>query len=360
MELVEALKTAVEAGASDIHLVIGKPPLMRVNGEMAEIRGFPVLTAQESKRLVYSILFEEQRARFEQDWELDCSFAAAGLARFRVNVFLQKNGVEAVMRVINSKIPTPEQLRLPKAVTDLADLPRGLVLVTGPTGSGKSTTLASLMELINQKYTDNVLTIEDPIEFAYESKKSVFRQREVGQNTKSFSAALRAALRQDPDVILIGEMRDLETIQLAITAAETGLLCFGTLHTQDAPSTIDRIIDVFPPHQQTQVRVQLAVVLQAVVCQQLVARKDGQGRVAAREVMIMTPAISNLIREGKTHMLYGSIDTGAKHGMVPMDKSLAELVRQGLVSHEEALTRANNPETFRQLSASSGRGASLM
>ena len=361
MELVEVLKTAAQSGASDIHLVIGKPPLMRLNGEISEVPGFPKIGAEESKRLIYSILYEEQRAKFEETWELDCSFSVSGLARFRVNVFLQKNGVEAVMRVINSKIPTPEQLRLSKSITDLADLPRGLVLVTGPTGSGKSTTLATIMELINTKYSDNILTVEDPIEFVYESKKAIFRQREIGQNTKSFSAALKSALRQDPDVILIGEMRDLETIQLAITAAETGHLCFGTLHTQDAPSTVDRIIDVFPPHQQSQVRVQLAVVLQAVVCQQLLTRKDGEGRIAAREIMIMTPAISNLISEGKTHMIYGAIDTGAKHGMVPMDKALAELVRQGLVNPEEALNRAGNPETFKQLAGITGRsGASLM
>ena len=261
MERVEMLKAAVQAGSSDIHIVIGKPPLMRVDGEMTEIPGFTKITAEESKRLIYSILYEEQRAKFEETWELDCSFAITGLSRFRVNVFLQKNGVEAVMRVISSKIPTAEQLRLPKSVTDLADLPRGLVLVTGPTGSGKSTTLAVIMEMINNKYADNILTVEDPIEFVYESKKSVFRQREIGQNTKSFGAALKSALRQDPDVILIGELRDLETMQLAITAAETGHLCFGTLHTQDAPSTIDRIIDVFPPHQQSQIRVQLATVL---------------------------------------------------------------------------------------------------
>src|SRR5579859_8088002 len=286
MELVEVLKTAVQAGASDVHIVIGKPPLMRLNGEIIEIPGFSKISAEESKRLIYSILYEEQRARFEETWELDCSFAVSGLSRFRVNVLLQKNGVEAVMRVITSRIPTPEQLRLPRSVTDLADLPRGLVLVTGPTGSGKSTTLSCIMEMINQKYKDHVLTIEDPIEFVFDSKMSVFRQREVGQNTKSFNNALRAALRQDPDVIMVGELRDLETIQLAITAAETGHLCFATLHTQDAPSTVDRMIDVFPPHQQQQVRVQLSVVLQAVVSQQLLPRRDNQGRIAAREIMI--------------------------------------------------------------------------
>ncbi|MFI5362983.1 MAG: type IV pilus twitching motility protein PilT [Elusimicrobiota bacterium] len=361
MEIVEILKSAVQAGASDIHVVIGKPPLMRVSGEIVEIPSFSKVSAEESKRMIYSILYEEQRAKFEETWELDCSFAVSGLSRFRVNVLLQKNGVEAVMRVITAKIPTPEQLRLSKSITDLADLPRGLVLVTGPTGSGKSTTLSSIMELINTKYSDHILTIEDPIEFVYESKKAIFRQREVGQNTKSFTAALRSALRQDPDVIMVGEMRDLETISLAITAAETGHLCFGTLHTQDAASTIDRIVDVFPPHQQAQVRVQLAFVLQAVICQQLVPRKDGEGRIAAREIMLMQPAISNLIREGKNHMINQAIDTGAKFGMISMDKALAELVRTGLIRPEEALSRANNPDTFKQLAGITGRpGASLM
>ena len=349
MELVEILKAAVGSGASDIHLVIGKVPMMRADGHIQEIPGFPVLSADESKRLIYSILYEEQRARFEENWELDCSFAVTGFARFRVNVLVQKNGVEAVMRVITSKIPTPEQLRLTPAITGFSNLPRGMVLVTGPTGSGKSTTLAAMVELINQSMSHHILTIEDPIEFVYDSKKSIVRQREVGQNTKSFSNALKGALRQDPDVILIGEMRDLETIGLAITAAETGHLCFGTLHTKDAPSTIDRIIDVFPPHQQTQVRVQLAVALAGVVSQLLIPRLDGQGRVAAREVMVSTPAISNLIREGKTHMIYGAIDTGAKFGMVSMDQALASLVKSGVIDMEEAVTRCHNLPALEQL-----------
>ncbi|PCI33354.1 MAG: type IV pili twitching motility protein PilT [Elusimicrobia bacterium] len=246
-------------------------------------------------------------------------------------------------------MPTPEQLRLTPAVTGFASLPRGLVLVTGPTGSGKSTTLAALIEMVNQTRPDHILTVEDPIEFVYESKKCIIRQREVGQNTKSFANALRGALRQDPDVILVGEMRDLETISLAITAAETGHLCFGTLHTKDAPSTIDRILDVFPPHQQSQIRVQLAVTLRGVVSQVLLPRSDGNGRVAAREVMVVTPAISNLIREGKTHMIYGAIDTGAKHGMQPMDKSLADLVKAGLVGIDEAVKRVVNIKSFEML-----------
>ena len=349
MELVEVLRTAVGSGASDVHLIIGKPPMMRLDGHIQEIPGFPVLNPDECKNLIYSILYEEQRAKFEENWELDCSFAVAGFARFRVNVLLQKNGVEAVMRVISSKIPTPEQLRLTPAITKFASLPRGLVLVTGPTGSGKSTTLACLLEMVNQTRADHILTVEDPIEFVYESKKCIFRQREVGQNTKSFSNALKGALRQDPDVILIGEMRDLETISLAITAAETGHLCFGTLHTKDAPSTVDRILDVFPPHQQAQIRVQLAVTLKGVVSQILLPRTDGNGRVACREVMVTTPAISNLIREGKTHMIYGAIDTGAKFGMIPMDKSLAELVKAGMIDIDEAVKRVQNVQTFEML-----------
>ncbi|MBI4056477.1 MAG: type IV pilus twitching motility protein PilT [Elusimicrobia bacterium] len=348
-ELVEILKTAVEKGASDIHLVIGKPPMMRLNGEVMEIPGFSMITLEESKRLVYSALNEEQRTKFEEKWELDCSFAIPNFSRFRMNVLLQKNGVESVMRVISSKIPAPEDLKLTPPMINLSELPRGLVLVTGPTGAGKSTTLACLIELINQKYTDHILTIEDPIEFVYESKKSIIRQREVGQQTKSFNDALRHSLRQDPDVILVGEMRDLETISLAITAAETGHLCFGTLHTQDAPSTVDRIIDVFPPHQQQQIRVQLAATLQGVISQILLPRQDGRGRVAARELMVATPAITNLIREGKTHMIYNAIETGAKFGMVSMDRSIAELIRQGQISSEEGLSKAHSPEAIKSL-----------
>ncbi len=349
MELIEILKVVVASGASDVHLVIGKPPMMRLHGEMKEVSGFPVLSAEESKRLVYSILYDEQRAKFEANWELDCSFSASGLSRFRVNAFVQKNGVEAVMRVISSKIPKPEEINLPESVARFASLDRGLVLVTGPTGSGKSTTLACLIELINQKSPVHILTVEDPIEFVYEPKQAIFRQREVGQNTKSFAAALKSALREDPDVILVGELRDLETIQLAVTVAETGHLCFATLHTQDCASTIDRMIDVFPPHQQAQIRVQLSTVLRGVVAQTLVPTKDKQGRAAAREIMVVNPAISNLIREGKTHLIYGSIETGAKTGMISMDKSLAELVKKGIVSAEAALEKARTPDSFRQL-----------
>ncbi|MBI4063967.1 MAG: type IV pilus twitching motility protein PilT [Elusimicrobia bacterium] len=349
MDLPEILKKACDNGASDIHLVVGRPPLARIRGEIVPIDGYPVISEEEAKKMIYSILLEEHRSKFEQDWELDTSLQIEGLARFRLNVLKEKDGIEAVMRVISYKIPTPEQLGLTTEMLKLADLPRGLVLVTGPTGSGKSTTLACLLNIINEKYQKTILTIEDPIEFVYDNKKSVVRQREVGQHTKSFSEALRRALRQDPDVILVGEMRDLETISLAITAAETGHLCFGTLHTMDAPQTVDRIIDVFPAHQQQQIRVQLSTVLAAVISQTLLATRDGQGRVAAREFMLTIPAIANLIREGKTHMIYQAIDTSAKMGMFPLDRSLSELVKKGLVTAQEALSHAKNPQALSAL-----------
>ncbi len=347
MEFIDILQEAVLLNASDVHLLIGKPPMIRMRGEILPLKKFPVLTAEETKRLIYSILYDDQKQKFEEHLELDCSFAIKDLARFRVNVLKQRNGVECVLRVISSKIPTPDALRLPPAIIELINLPRGLILVTGPTGSGKSTTLACLIQLINEKFTDHILTIEDPIEFVYESANSIIRQREVGQSTHSFQNALRSALRQDPDVILVGEMRDLETISLAITAAETGHLCFGTLHTTDAAQTVDRIIDVFPTSQQQQVRVQLSTVLRAVVCQTLLPRKETDERIAAREIMIVTPAISNLIREGKTHMIPNAIETGGKFGMISLDKALIDLVKSGLITNEDAVAKANNPDTVR-------------
>jgi twitching motility protein PilT len=350
MDMVTILKTAVQRGSSDIHICVGKPPMMRLNGEViAVVEGAAPLTAEQTKALIYSALYDEQRAKFEKDWELDCSFAITGVSRFRLNVLVARNGIEAVMRVIPSKIPTPEELGLQPAIVAFSNLPKGLVLVTGPTGSGKSTTLAALINLINTGKKKHILTVEDPIEFTYEAQASVVRQRELGQHTRSFNNALRGALRQDPNVILVGEMRDLETIQLTITAAETGHLTFATLHTQDAPSTVDRIIDVFPPHQQTQVRVQLAASLQGVVSQILLPRKDGKGRVAAREIMVMTPAIQNLIREGKTHMIYSAIETGAKFGMISMDKTLANLVQQDVIAFEVALAKAHDQGVFKTL-----------
>lgn len=347
IEMLDILKAAVEKRASDIHMVIGKAPMLRVKGELVPIPDLPELTAEDSKRLIYSILYEDQKQTFEEKLELDCSFAVPNLARFRVNVLLEKDGVEAVLRVISSIIPSPEDLRFSPTITQLADLPRGLILVTGPTGSGKSTTLACLLNIVNQKRHEHILTIEDPIEFVYEPKNCVVRQREVGSQTHSFAEALKHALRQDPDVILVGEMRDLETIALAITAAETGHLCFATLHTTDAAQTVDRIIDVFPSSQQQQVRTQLSNCLRAVICQVLLPRIDGKGRAAAREIMIVTPAIANLIREGKTHMIYNAIETGAKFGMVPLDKALSELVKEGIVRFEDAIAKAHNPEAVR-------------
>jgi twitching motility protein PilT len=348
-DIIEVLKATVQMGASDLHVVVGKPPMVRRHGVIIPIPGAAPLTADESKQMIYAILLEEQRARFEEDWELDCSIEIAGISRFRVNVFVQKNGVAAVLRTISASIPTPAELGLMPAMTNLIDLPRGLVLVTGPTGSGKTTTLACLIELINQKHQKHILTIEDPIEFSYQDKNSIILQREVGRQTKSFAEALKHSLRQDPDVILIGEMRDLETIQLAITAAETGHLCFATLHTQDAPTTVDRMIDVFPPHQQQQVRVQVSTVLQAVICQSLLPRKDGKGRVCAREFMRMTTAIGSLIREGKTHQIYQAIEAGAKHGMIAMDQYLAFLIKQDLVTVDEACALAHDASTVKQL-----------
>ncbi|MBI5242176.1 MAG: type IV pilus twitching motility protein PilT [Elusimicrobia bacterium] len=348
-EMTEVLTAAVGKGASDVHLVVGKPPMLRVNGEMFPLAGAPALDADEVRRMIYSILYEDQRARFEADWELDCSFAVPKVSRFRVNVFQQRRGPAAVLRVISAHIPTPQEIGLMPSVVNLCKEARGLVLVTGPTGSGKTTTLASLIEHINLNQRRTIVTIEDPIEFTYEDKNSIILQREVGQQTKSFSEALRRAMRQDPDVILVGEMRDLETIALAITAAETGHLCFATLHTQDAPTSVDRMIDVFPPHQQQQVRVQVSTVLKAVVSQVLLARPGGTGRVCAREVMTMTPAVGSLIRDGKTHMLYGAIESGAKFGMISMDQYLAFLVKQNLVKLDDAMMKARDPQNLKML-----------
>ena len=346
MEMIDVFRAACERGASDIHIVIGKPPMVRIRGSIEKLPGFPDLTSEDTKRLVYSMLYEDQIARFEEKLELDSSYNVPGLSRFRVNVLLQKNGVEAVMRLIPSKVPNPKDLRLSNVILSLTKLPRGLVLVTGPTGCGKSTTLASLIDIINQERKEHILTVEDPIEFVYEMKSCIVRQREVGSQTHSFMDALKHALRQDPDVILVGEMRDLETISLAISAAETGHLVFATLHTQDAPQTVDRIVDVFPPHQQQQIRVQLGATLKAVICQQLLPVVGGKGRVAARELMIVTPAIANLIREGKTHQIYSAIETGGKYGMCTLESSLAELVKERLVTVQEALTKANNPQSL--------------
>lgn len=347
IDFVAILRSAVQKGASDIHIMVGKPPMLRIRGEVIPLEGYQPFQPTETQPLIYSILFDAQRRKFEEKQELDTSFAVPGLARFRVNVLMARQGIEAVLRVINSAIPSGKELGFSPAVDSLAKLSRGLVLVTGPTGSGKSTTLAALIDMINTTRKEHILTIEDPIEFVYEPKACIIRQREVGTTTQSFANALKSALREDPDVVLVGELRDLETIALAVTAAETGHLVFATLHTTDAPQTVDRIIDVFPPHQQQQVRVQLSTVLQAVVSQTLVPTADGQGRIAAREIMIITPAIANLIREGKTHMIYNAIDTGAKFGMVSLDKSLEDLVKARKVKLDDALMKARDPMKVR-------------
>jgi twitching motility protein PilT len=353
MELIDILVAATSMRASDIHIVVGKPPVVRINGMMQPLTQFPVLSEEAAKGIIYSMLYQDQISRFEENLELDFSYNVLGLSRFRVNILSQKDGIEAVMRLIPAKIPSPKDIRLSDAAVALTRLPRGLILVTGPTGSGKSTTIASLVDVINTERREHIITIEDPIEFVFGHKNCIVRQREVGVNTHSFADALKHCLRQDPDVILVGEMRDLETIALAVTAAETGHLVFATLHTQDAPQTVDRVIDVFPPHQQQQMRVQLAATLKAVICQQLIPRADGVGRVAARELMIVNHAIANLIREGKTHQLYSAIETGAKHGMTTLETSLAELVKERLITVDEAFTKSNNPETLRlKLSAS--------
>ena len=304
--------------------------------------------------MIYSFLSEAQRARLEEELELDCSFSVPGLGRYRANVLHQRGSVECALRAVPSAIPTPESLGLGPAAMGLAELPRGLVLVTGPTGSGKSTTMACLIDRINATSRRHILTIEDPIEFVYPKRQALIRQREVGSDTKSFAEALRRALREDPDVILIGEMRDLETISLALTAAETGHLCLSPLHPLDSVQSINRIIDVFPSHQQAQVRVQLAGALKGVIAQTLLPRREGTGRSAARELMLVNSAVANLIREAKTHMLSTTIETSGAQGMFTLDRSLAALVQRGVVSYEDALARAQDPERLAQACRKAG------
>jgi twitching motility protein PilT len=302
---------------------------------------------------MYDVLSTEQRQRLENNWELDFSYAVPHTARFRVNVYFQKGAVGAAFRLVPNEIKSIEELGLPHIVEDMTEKPRGLVLVTGPTGSGKSTTLAAMIDKINETRDEHIMSVEDPIEFLHEHKRCIVNQREVNQDTKSFAEALKHVLRQDPDVILVGEMRDLETISLAITAAETGHLVFGTLHTQDAPQTIDRVIDVFPPHQQHQIRAQLANALQGVITQTLLPRKDATGRVVACEILVPTPGVRNLIREGKNHQIYSAMQTGGRFGMRTMDASLVRLMRAGLISREEAEKRSSNLDELKRLMESS-------
>jgi twitching motility protein PilT len=322
---------------------------VRVHGELAVVNEYPVLTPRALQGMVYAILPQKLRERFEQELELDMSYSLPGRARFRVNVFMQRDAVGAVFRVIPFEIMSIEDLGLPSVVADLARFPRGFVVVTGPTGSGKSTTLAAMVDVVNRERAGHIMTVEDPIEFLHKHKTCIVNQREIGADTHSFSQALKHVLRQDPDVILVGEMRDLETIGTAITAAETGHLVFATLHTQDAPQTIDRIIDVFPPHQQQQVRVQLSTTLQGVVTQQLLPTADGQGRLAAIEVMIATPGIRNLVREGKVHQIYSAMQAGGRYGMQTMDMSLAQHVKAGRITQQMAFERCHDPEELDRL-----------
>jgi twitching motility protein PilT len=346
-QIDQFLKVLVEQGGSDLHLTTGSPPVMRVHGHMQKFK-FRDLTPKDMETLVYEIMEEDWRMRFLGNMDFDFAYEIEGLARFRVNVFWQRKGLAAVMRTIPSKILTADQLGLPESVRRFGMLTKGLVLVTGPTGSGKSTTLAALVDLINDTRSDHILTIEDPIEFVHPNKKCLVNQREIGTNTKSFANALRAALREDPDVILVGEMRDRETIELGITAAETGHLVFGTLHTNSAPKTVDRIVDVFPADEQEQIRSMLAESLKGVVSQVLLRKVGGKGRLAAQEIMVGTSAVSNLIRENKIHQIPSIIQTGKKDGMQLLDQHILEFLMSNQIDATEAYMKANNKSAFRQ------------
>src|ERR671931_1782303 len=345
----ELLDVVLTRGASDLHLTTGSPPVIRLHGDLVPLTNYPELSAQGLRSMVYAILPQRRREELEQELELDMSYSLPGKARFRVNVYFQRDSIGAAFRLIPFEIKSVEALGLPSVVQEFARFPRGFVVVTGPTGSGKSTTLAALVYIVNSERPCHIMTVEDPIEFLHKHKEAVVNQREVGTDTHGFGPALKHVLRQDPDVILVGEMRDLETISTAITAAETGHLVFATLHTQDAPQTIDRIIDVFPPHQQQQVRVQLATTLQGVVTQQLVQTADGQGRAVAVEVLVCTPAVRNLIREGKVHQIYSVMQAGGRFGMQTMDASLADLVQAGRITHELAMDRSHDPDELNRL-----------
>jgi twitching motility protein PilT len=352
LHIDDLLRYAVSVGASDLHLTSHMPGCIRLHGAIRPIEGCPVLENETIRDMIFGILPASQRERFEEEKELDTSHSIAGVGRFRVNVFMQRGTVAAALRSIPHEIPDFDSLSIPESVRAFSELRRGLVLVTGPTGSGKSTTLASIVDIINRSKPLHIITIEDPIEFLHNHKRAIVNQREVGEDTKSFSEALRRVLREDPDVILVGEMRDLETISMALTAAETGHLVFGTLHTQDAPQTIDRVIDVFPTNQQEQVRTMLSAALEGVVTQQLILNAEGTGRLAACEVMMCTPAIRNLIRSSKTHQIYSLMQTGATYGMQTMDQGLAKLVKEGRVSEAVAFDRCRNEDDLRQHMAS--------
>ena len=345
MDLTELLAFVVKNKASDLHLSSGLPPMIRVHGDIKRIN-LPAMEHKDVHSMLYDIMNDGQRKFYEENLECDFSFAIPNLARFRVNAFVQNRGAGAVMRTIPSKILSLEELNAPKSFGDIANQPRGIVLVTGPTGSGKSTTLAAMVNHVNENEYGHILTVEDPIEFVHESKKCLINQREVGPHTLSFSNALRSALREDPDVILVGEMRDLETIRLALSAAETGHLVFGTLHTSSAAKTIDRIVDVFPAAEKDMVRSMLSESIRAIISQTLLKTKDGNGRVAAHEILIGTPAIRNLIRENKIAQMYSAIQTGQQFGMQTLDQTLTDLVRRNVVSSGEARNKAANKDNF--------------
>ncbi|MFL5885369.1 MAG: type IV pilus twitching motility protein PilT [Thermoleophilaceae bacterium] len=353
-DFADILLEVIGLNASDLHLTAGTHPMVREKGRLRPLEQFPVLTPQDTREIVYSILNNDQRKRLETDWQIDLSYSVPGKARFRVNAYFQRAAIGAVMRTIPQDIPAIETLGVPPVLLEMARKPRGFVLVTGPTGSGKSTTLAAMIDRINEERHEHIMTVEDPIEFLHRHKNCVVNQRELGSDAHSFSDALKAALRQDPDVILVGEMRDLETMGTALTAAETGHLVFATLHTQDTSQTVDRIVDAFPEGQQGQVRVQLAMALQGIVTQQLLPTSDGKGRVVACEVLVPTPAVRNLIREGKTHQIYSALQTGGSHGMQTMDAALVDLVRRGKITREFAQKRSSTPEELVRLLGQTG------
>jgi twitching motility protein PilT len=347
--LSDLLKRLLELSGSDLHITTNSPPQVRVHGHLQPL-DMPPLGPADTKQLAYSVMTDAQKHRFEEDFELDFSFGLKGLARFRANIFNQRGAVAAVFRVIPFEIKTFTQLNLPPVVSKLCDRPRGLILVTGPTGSGKSTTLAAMLDKINSERHEHIITIEDPIEFVHPHKNCLVNQREIHQDTKSFAGALRAALREDPDVVLIGEMRDLETIESALRIAETGHLTFGTLHTNSASSTINRVIDVFPAHQQPQIRAQLSLVLEGILCQSLLPKVGGQGRAMAMEVLVPNPAIRNLIREDKIHQIYSSMQSGQdKYGMQTFNQSLMTLYLQKAITIETALLRSSNPDELQEM-----------
>ena len=355
-DFADLLLEVVARRASDLHITAGSPPMVRARGRLVPIEGFPKLGPTETREIVYSILTNDQRQKLETEWQIDFAYSVPGHARFRVNAYFQRSAIGAAFRLIPADIISIEDLGLPQTVHDFTEKPRGIVLVTGPTGSGKSTSLAAMIDKINTHREEHILTIEDPIEFLHGHKKSIVNQREVGSDATTFAAALKAALRQDPDVILVGEMRDLDTISTALTAAETGHLVFATLHTQSAPQTVDRVIDVFPAHQQDQVRVQLSVALMGVMTQTLLPTADGSSRVCACEILVPTPAVRNLIREGKTHQIPSAMQTGSNVGMQTMDTALATLVRSGKITQRLAESRSSTPEELRRLLGAGGFG----